>query len=130
MSIIGSFARSFDDTASFSLKSYCGYDIDIALVDQKEFLAKNGKLNTGKRLQLRELSGKEKVEQIIIVKNTKADLGDLTTWQVKDILDDLGFNIGVTVGEKRSSDITAAMGLGGFSIPFWGLITRFFGVFI
>ena len=129
MSIIGSFVRSFDDTTSFSLRSYCGCDIDISLVSPKEFLAKNGKLNTGKRLQLRELSGKEKVEQIIIIKNVRKELGDLTTWQVKDILDDLGFNVGMTFGEKRSSDITAAMGLGGFSIPFWGLIPKIFGVF-
>ena len=69
MSIIGSFVRSFDDTTSFSLRSYAGCDIDISLVSPKEFLAKNGKLNTGKRLQLRALSGKEKVEQIIIIRN-------------------------------------------------------------
>ncbi len=129
MSIVSSFIRSFDDTTSFSLKSYAGCELGIFLVSPKEFLAKNGKLNTGKRLQMRELSGKEKVGQIIIIKNTREEFGDLTTWQIKDILDDLGFNVGVTVGGKRSSDITAAMGLGGFSIPFWGLIPKLFGVF-
>lgn len=129
MSVLKSILRSFDDTTSFSTKSYAGCGLEISLVDPEEFLEKNGKLNTGKRLRINELSGKEKLEKIIIIKNSKKELGDLTTWQVKDILDDLGFNVGVTVGEKRSSDITAAMGLGGFSIPFWGLIPKIFGVF-
>ena len=129
MSIVSSFVKSFDDTTSFSLKSYAGCELEINLVEPEEFLEKNGQLNTGKRLKVHELSGKEHVEQVILLKNVSKDLGDLTTWQIKDILDDLGFNIGVLVSHSFSSDFTAAMGLGKFSIPFWGLIPKLFGVF-
>lgn len=129
MSIFSSFVRSLDDTTSFSLKSYAGCELGVALVNSREFLEKNGLLNTGKRLKKHELSGKEKVEKIIVIKNLNGEFGDLTAWQVKDILDDLGFNIGVLVSHSFSSDFTAAMGLGKFSIPFWGLIPRVFGVF-
>ncbi|KKU16197.1 MAG: hypothetical protein UX26_C0032G0006 [Parcubacteria group bacterium GW2011_GWC1_45_9] len=128
MSIFSSLVRSFDDTTSFSTKSYAGCQLQLSLVTPEEFLEKNGQLNTGQRLKKHELSGKEKVEQMIVVKNARKRLGNLTVWQIKDIFDDLGFNIGV-MGKSGSSDITAAMGLGGFSIPFWGLIPKFFGVF-
>ncbi len=129
MSVLKSILRSFDDTTSFSNKSYAGCELEVSLLAPKEFLDKNGLLNTGKRLKKHELSGKEHVEQVILVKNRSRNLGDLTTWQMKDMLDDLGFNIGVTVSKSFSSDFTAAMGLGGFSIPFWGLVPRLFGVF-
>ncbi|KKS06927.1 MAG: hypothetical protein A2418_00050 [Candidatus Brennerbacteria bacterium RIFOXYC1_FULL_41_11] len=129
MSIIGSFVRSFDDTTSFSLKSYAGCDLGISSILLDKFLEKNGKLNSGKRLKAHELSGKENVEEIIVLKNLNHDLGDLTAWQVKDILDDLGFNIGVLISHAFSSDFTVAMGIGKFSIPFYGLIPKLFGVF-
>jgi hypothetical protein len=130
MSVISSIVSSGDDLVKPSKKSYWGYELGIELVNRRLISDKVKLLPTEKRAVAHELSGKEPVEVVIVLKNTKKSLGRLTTNQVKDLLDDLGFNVSPTFSGKHFADFEAVMNVGGYSIPGWvsfgRTVARFF----
>lgn len=124
MTVISSIVGSKDDLVKPKQKSYWGYKLDVQLVDRHEISDKVELLPTEKRALAHELSGKEPVEQVIIIKNAKKSLGRLTTSQIKDILDDIGFNVDPTFSGKHFADFEAIMNVGGYSIPGWVKLAR------
>ena len=119
MGIIDTIIRSRDDLIKPKKKSYWGYDLDVELVDAKSITQKVKLLPTEKRTIEYELSGKEHVHQLIILRNNRKSLGRLTTSQVKEILDDMGFNVDTILSAPRASDFSAVMNINGFAIPGW-----------
>lgn len=93
MGLLNTIKRSQDDYDLPSKKSYWGYEIDVSLIDVERITQKVNHLPSEKRALLHELSGLEPVDKVLIIKNKKKNLGRLTTYQVKEILDDMGFNV-------------------------------------
>ncbi|KKR30350.1 hypothetical protein A2715_00905 [Candidatus Woesebacteria bacterium RIFCSPHIGHO2_01_FULL_39_32] len=124
MGIANTIIRSRHDLVKPKNKSYWGCDLDIKLVDVDHFRTKKTVLPTEKRVLAHEISGKEPVERVIVLDNKKKSLGRLTTNQVKEILNDMGFNVDVIISEKYHADILAAMNIGGTAIPSWIKLAR------
>jgi len=119
MGIVGSIIRSSDDALKPKKKSYWGYKLNIELRDVQKVKTKKFLLPAEKKEIRYELSGKEPVEKVIVLDNSDTKLGRLTTFQMKDILDDMGFNVDVLVSGKHYSDFDAVLNIGGFSLPGW-----------
>lgn len=124
MGIINTIIRSRDDSLKPKTKSYWGYKLNIQLVNKEEITEKIKLLPSEKRLVLHELSGKEPVEQVILLSNSKKELGRLTTNQVKEILDDMGFNVDTILAGMHGADYNAVMNINGFLIPGWHWVAR------
>ena len=100
-------------------KSYWGYQLHIELLDREQITKKSSLLPTEKRLVSYELSDIEPSEQYILLSNAKKSLGRLTTSQIKEILDDMGFNVDTILSGSHLSDIAAVLNINGFVIPGW-----------
>jgi len=124
MGIINTIKRSEDDLVRPKHKNYWGYEIDVQLVDHRKITEKVKLLPTEKRALAHELSGREPVDNIIILTNLKKSLGRLTTSQIKEILDDMGFNVDTILSGAHFSDFSAVMNIGGFAIPGWVYLAR------
>lgn len=124
MGIVDTIIRSKDDEVKPKEKSYWGYKLQVELVDVEEITKKIKLLPTELRMVKHELSGKEPISQVILLTNSKKTMGRLTTIQVKDILDDLGFNVDAIFGGLHGSDSNAVMNINGFLVPGWHWIAR------
>ncbi len=124
MSVTSSIIDSKDDLVKPSKKSYWGYDLSVEIVDSNKISQKVRLLPSEERAVAHELSGKEPVEEVIILKNIKKSLGRLTTNQIKEILDDMGFNVDPTFSGKHFADFEAVMNIGGYSVPGWVKFAR------
>ncbi len=129
MGIFDTILRSKDDLVKPESKSYWGCELEIDLANVKDIIEKSNLLPSEKRLVAYELSGKEPINQIIVVSNTNKELGRLTTSQLKDILDDMGFNVDTILSGSHYSDTTAVMNINGFVAPGWrtlaGIVKEF-----
>ena len=125
MGITDSIVRSKDDLVKPRYKSYWGYSLDINLLKLKDMSKKLKPSPSEKRALKHELSGIEPVSDLIVLNNNKNNLGRFTTSQIKEMFDDIGFNVDVLVGERRDADISAVMNVGGYSIPGWVKLARF-----
>jgi len=119
MGILKTIIRARDDLEKPKTKSYWGYKIEAELMKVKDVKEKERLLPSDKRAIKHELSGKEPVEQIIVVRNSSKKLGRFTTDQVKEMLDDMGFNVDVSLSKDHFSDFSAVMNVYGFAIPGW-----------
>lgn len=119
MGIINSILRSKDDLVKPKKKSYWNFQIKVEIIDINSITDRTKKSPSEKRLLLYELSGKEPVEQVILLKNEHVSLGNFTTLQVKDMLDDLGFNVDTILAGRHESDFSAVMNTHGYLIPGW-----------
>lgn len=130
MSIVSSIKHSKETLTKPNKKSYAGCDLSIKLEDVMVIQEKKRPFPSEKRALLHEFSGVEPVKEFIVLTNEKKSLGRLTTFQIKEIFDDMGFNIGPTFGGKHFSDFDAVMNIGGYSIPGWvrfaRVVTKFF----
>lgn len=124
MGVVSSIIRSSDDDIKPKGKSYWGYGLNVKLIDIEKISKKKYLLPSEQKEVRHELSGKEPVEKVIVVKNSNKKLGRLTTSQVKDLLDDMGFNVDVLVGDNHFSDFDAVLNVGGYSIPGWVWLAR------
>jgi len=119
MGIVDTIVRSKDDLVKPNKKSYAGYLLDVTLVDISKIQEKVTILPAEQRALDHELSGKEPIQKIIILKNSHKSLGRLTTNQMKDILDDMGFNVDTIFSSLHYADTAAVMNINGFVIPGW-----------
>lgn len=126
MGIVDTITRSKDDFVKPKKKSYWGYKISVELVSHKDISEKIKLLPSEKRAVAHELSGREPIEEVILLHNTKKTLGRLTTFQVKEILDDIGFNVDTILSGAHFSDFSAVMNINGFAIPGWVFFVRIF----
>jgi hypothetical protein len=124
MGIISSIIRSKDDLVKPKSKSYWNYRMGIELVSKPKLTNKRLLLPSDKKAMKHELSDAEPIEEAILLRNTNKKLGRFTTSQIKEILDDMGFNVDVMVSEDHFSDIDAVMNIGGSSIPGWVYFAR------
>lgn len=127
MGIVNTIIRSRDDFGKPEDKSYWGTELVIELVPVEEVLNKKNATPSEKRLLAHELSGKEPIEQLIFLSNKKKELGDLTTLQVKEILDDMGFNVDVIMSDTHFCDFAAVMNINGFLVPGWETFMKILG---
>ncbi|MDP3093371.1 MAG: hypothetical protein Q8N16_01245 [bacterium] len=125
MGIINTIIRSRDDLIGPSQKSYWGYDLEISLVNTEEISQKDDLLPSEARTVAQELSGKEPVKRVIVLKNRNKELGRLTTSQLKEIFDDMGFNVDTIMSGTHLSDFNCVMNISGFIIPGWYYIAKF-----
>ena len=130
MGIINTIISSGDDLNKPKNKSYWGYEPEIKLIQTNKIRFKKTITPSEKRTLKYELSGEESIRDLIILDNKKKSLGRFTTEQVKDMFDDMGFNVDVLLSAKRESDFSAVMNIGGYAIPMWvkavRIISRFF----
>lgn len=124
MGILSSIVGSKDDLVKPNKKSYWGLIFDVSLVDAEYYRNKKYLSSTEKRMLRFDLSDKEPIEEVIVLNNPKKDLGRFTTEQIKEILDDMGFNVDPMFGGNHFADIIAVMNIGGFSVPGWVRIAR------
>ena len=124
MTIISSIVGSKDDLVKPDKKNYWGFVFDVSTVEASYFRNKKDPNPTEKRMLGFDLSDKEPIEKVVVLKNTKKNLGRFTTEQVKEILDDMGFNVNPRFGGKHLADIEAVMNVGGYSIPGWVKMAR------
>ncbi|MFC1654011.1 hypothetical protein ACFL1M_04155 [Patescibacteria group bacterium] len=124
MGIFSSAKKSKTDLLDPKSKSYYGYGLKLKKISVESITSKKNPYFSEKSAMLRELSGAEPVEVVLILSNTNKNKGRLTTKQVKEILFDLGFNVDVAVGGSHHSDISAVLNINGFLIPGWKFLSR------
>ena len=107
MGIIDTVIRSNNDLDKPKKKSYWNYQLNVELINVDNIQNKMNLLPSEKRAMSHELSGKEPIEQAIVIKNTKKQLGRFTTNQIKEMFDDLGFNVDVILSDSFNSDFAA-----------------------
>lgn len=129
MGIINTIIRSRDDLVKPKKKSYWGYKLHIELLDREQITKKVSLLPTEQRLVSYELSDIEPSKQYILLGNSKKSLGRLTTSQIKEMLDDMGFNVDTILSGSHLSDIAAVLNINGFVIPGWMQFIRFLSHF-
>ena len=109
--------RSRDDLKKPKSKSYWGYQLSIKAVNVKDLSKKANLLPSERRALLHELTETEKTEKVLILRNKNKKLGRFTTSQIKEMLDDIGFNIDTVLGKKHKADLCAVMSIKGTLIP-------------
>lgn len=119
MSIVSSIVSSEKDLDKPKNKSYAGCDLKIQLENVSSIREKKHLLPSEKRALFHEFSGIEPVEQFIVLTNANKSLGRLTTFQIKEMFNDMGFNVNPTFADRHFSDFDAVMNIGGYSIPGW-----------
>lgn len=130
MSVISSIKSSKSDLNKPKNKSYWGFDFDVSLVNADYFRNKRNPSPTEKRMLGFDLSKEEHIEEVVVLNNGNKSLGRFTTGQVKEILNDMGFNVNPTFGGKHLADIEAVMNVGGYSIPGWVRVARTIAKFL
>jgi len=125
MSIFRTLLRSKDDLEKPDRKTYWGYTFGVKLIKASDILEKKALSPTEKRTLLFDLSEKEPVDEIIILDNVNKGLGKITSFQMREILDDIGFNLDPWLWGKHQADIEAVMSITEFSIPSWVKVVRF-----
>jgi hypothetical protein len=123
MSIVSSIINSKDDLVKPEKKSYGGCDLDVRLEDVAVIKDKQYPFPSEIRALLHEFSGKEPVKEFVVLTN-RSKMGRLTTFQIKEMFNDMGFNVGATFGGKHFSDFDAVMNIGGYNIPGWVKFAR------
>lgn len=124
MGVVDSIKNSKSDSVKPNKKSYWGVDLSVSLMDIKEFVSKRDFFPSEKRAMIHELSGKEPIKQIVVIKNLRKKMGNLTTYQMKEILADIGFNVDPLFSKNNYCDLEAVMNVGGIAIPGWIRIVR------
>jgi len=121
MSIRSSFIRSKDDFEPFETKSYSSIDFAYEGVQLDDFL-KVLEDDTKQRIFDREYSIDHAKQAIRIFDNGgKA----ITVNQLRDIFDDVGFNVDVSFTDIHNSDILMAYNIGGYVLPFYRYLGEF-----
>lgn len=124
MGIISSIISSERDSERPNKKTYWGFGFDISTIPASYYRNKINPSPTEKRMLGFDLSEKEHIEKVIVLKNYKSELGRFTTEQVREILNDMGFNVDPTFSGRHLADIEAVMSVNGYSIPGWVKIAR------
>jgi hypothetical protein len=124
MGIVNTIRRSGNDLVKPKAKTYWGCDLEIELKDVKTITEKTTLTPAEKKITAYELSGIEPIEQVIILDNRNTIMGRLTTSQIKEILDDMGFNVDTILSGAHNCDFSAVMNINGFMIPGWEWIVK------
>lgn len=132
MSIIKTIQRSKEDFKKPKVRSYANYDLQVKMIDIRKILDKEKEImsSTEKRTLLFELSGKEPIEKVMVLDNANKKLGKITIFQMKEILNDMGFNMDPWMWGKHQADIEAVMNVNGFSVPGWVRFSRMITKFL
>lgn len=120
MSVRSSILRSKDDNKSFSTKSYSNITLGYEVLDAKKFIEEKDN-EMRRRLYNREYTV-DHVERIIKLFN-KGE-GIITVNQIRDIFDDVGFNVDTSFSEYHNGDILMVYNIGGYLIPGWKHIVK------
>lgn len=123
-------SRLSENPLSVKSKSYASCVFDIALVSAHDIVHKDFLTHAELRAVQIELSGKEPVEQVLIVRNGGREGRKITRWQMREMLGDIGFGFGPTLSKKRLSDFVGIMNIKGYTVPFWrvlvGIVKKIF----
>lgn len=101
-------------------------NIDVSILEiQKEeieeFCRSNGDATVLEKMNLHELTH-EPVESIIAIQERSGS--KIEKKYFDRLLSDLGYNVNVLLSKNHGSDYEAAINIGGYSIPGWGLLIR------
>jgi hypothetical protein len=124
MGIIKTIQRSRSDFLKPKQKSYRDLDLKVKLMKIGSITEKKNPSVTEERALLFELSGNESIEEVIVLDNANPRFGKVTVFQMKEILNDMGFNIDPWLSGKHKADFEAVMNINGYSIPGWVKIAR------
>lgn len=125
MGVLNTIRRSQDDRVRPKSRSYWGIDLGITEVKSSEITEKKKFSLAEKRALQHELSGIEPVEDVIVIWNKDKNSERLSTYQVKEILSDMGFNVDEVLGGQHFADVTAVMNVNGFVVPGWVRVANF-----
>ncbi len=115
MSIKSAIKRSADDNDDFKSKSYAevkGFKVERLDLDK---LSEKQDLSDCER---RILANEYNVQGCKVVYRIFSSTG-ITLNQIREIFDDMGFNVDVDLSWVHYADITAVTNIGGFVMPFW-----------
>lgn len=123
MGVLNTITRSKDDLKKPKRKSYWDFNLKVDLININDIRKKKEPFPTEKRALAHELSGIEPVQEVIFVDRCyKSKI--LTSPQMKEIFDDMGFNVDPIMSKLFSCDFSAVMNINGFLIPGWGWFAR------
>lgn len=123
MGILNTIIRSKDDLKKPKSKSYGDFNLKFDLIDIKDIRNKKNLSITEKRALMHELSGVEPIQKILLVKSG-GESKILTSPQMKEIFDDMGFNVDPIMSKDYGGDFSAVMNINGFLIPGWKWLTH------
>lgn len=115
---------------SLSKKSYWGCRLKISLESVDQIRNKKNLYPTEKRAMLHEFSEKEPIKDFVVLDNMSKHIGRLTTYQIKEMFNDMGFNVDPTFSGKHHADFEAVMNVNGYSIPGWVKVVRIVSWFL
>lgn len=127
MTVISSIVES---TVKPSNKSYWECRLLVGLESVDQIRNKKHLYPTEKRAMMHEFSQKEPIKDFVILDNSSKSSGRLTTFQIKEMFNDMGFNVDPTFSGKHHADFEAVMNVGGYSIPGWVRVARFISYFL
>jgi len=116
MSIKSSIERSLDDNLKPSQKSYSRCKLDFKLIDVNLYRNKKDRSEAEERLVGGELTI-ETIKELILIRNVMSK--EINLWQIRDILNDIGFNTDADLVETYSADLNAVYNFGGYIIPYY-----------
>lgn len=120
MSIRSSIDRSKDDLNDFEKKSYANIKLGIEILNLDEFVVSSIH-DTHTRIKSREYIVDHAKTGIRIFNRLPDTV--ITVNQIRDIFDDMGFNVDVSFSEVHNSDIMLVYNIGGYLVPFYKEIT-------
>ncbi|HCP08861.1 MAG TPA: hypothetical protein DIT25_03635 [Candidatus Moranbacteria bacterium] len=116
MSITSAHRRSKNDLDAFETKSYSNIQLGHEVISLDDLL-NSPDLQEGEKRVLQE---EHKVQHAgFAIKIFDLNGRAITVNQIREIFDDLGFNVDVAFSETFESDIMMVYNIGGFVIPFW-----------
>ncbi len=121
MSVGSSFRRSWNDTLIFSEQSYCEIkDFNFKKIDLKKLSKMKHPSHAIKRMLKNEYK-KQYSKYAYKIYAQKP----ITVDQIKDIYNDIGFNVDAIFSEHHHEDFAIIANLGSMAIPFWRPLLRF-----
>lgn len=105
MGIITSIIRSKDDLGNFEEKVYKDCKISFDVVEIEELLKNRDLFSTIERLKKNELAGIERISSVIVLSSTSNER-IITVFELKQMLDDMGFNVDPLFSEERGDDFS------------------------
>ncbi len=124
MSILTSIKRSKDDLKLPVTKSYGKCELSFEKINVGRLKEKKNKTNAEYRMFRHELSGRENIKKVILLRNKNKNYPGLNIWQVRDLFDDMGFNTDVKLSSVFFSDLSAVINLGGYSVPLYSFFEK------
>lgn len=127
MSFLSRFAPDDSDYVKPSKRNYWGCELEVKLIKASDIIKQKNVTEAVRNILIKgELSGIEHIDYVLELDSTNKDAGRITTRQLVQILNDMGFNVSYRLVGTHDCDISAIMNIKGFVWPFWNKMPDLF----